>query len=115
MFLFGGLVGINPVAEVFDREGVIRLRVECGFDYLLDAPWISTHNCFHTSVCRCLETVIPAFLRAFRGGVAMPAVSAANYSTFNRAAGFLPAVPWAAWACGTRITFEAPALRTLHS
>ena len=39
----------------------------------------------------------------------MPAVSAANYSTFNRAAGFLPAVPWAAWACGTRITSEVPA------
>jgi len=55
MFLLDRLTWINPIAEVFDREGVIGLSREHGLNYLLDSSWSFAHKCFPYYALRWLE------------------------------------------------------------
>src|SRR5712692_11952751 len=61
MFLLDRLTRINPIAEVFDREGVIGLRREHSLNYLLDSSWPFAHKCFLTTPCAGRKTLIHKF------------------------------------------------------
>src|SRR5260370_41327560 len=61
MFLLNRLTRINPIAEVFDREGVIGLRREHGLNYLLDSSGPFAHKCFPYYTCAGQKTHIHKF------------------------------------------------------